>query len=329
MKRVLLGVVILFSVLKVCAQQDAQWSQNMFITAPINPGAVGIKGMHCFDLLGRNQWIGFTGAPKTTLLSYNGPVSNNFGLGGVLEYEDIANHTETSFKINGAFHFNVGSEGGKLGVGLDLGILQQAYSTDPDSWTAVDPNDNVFASLGSDMGFDIGFGIFYYKREKLYFGVSGQKLLPQKLTFGEAQPKIRQHAYITTGYYHDAGNGVVLKPSMLVKTDLTSHQVDVNLTAEFNKRIWLGGSYRIQDAIVANVGFRTKPTNNLQPIKIGFAYDFTTNGLRDRGTFIPADSQQEPNDNNRSLGGVELYIGYCIVPPPRPDFDIYVDPLFL
>ena len=328
MKRVLIGVAILFLALNVSAQQDAQFSQNMFLTAPINPGAVGIKGMRCVDLVAREQWLGFEGRPETGMLSFNTPVGSqysNFGLGGVLVYDKIGFENNINFKINGAFNFDVGSNGGKLGIGVDVGILQKGFSGNV---KAVDPTDPTVAINGTnDMGFDVGFGIFYYKPETLYFGISGQKLLPQQLDFGTgAQPAIRQHAYITAGYNHHVSKEFALKPNMLVKTDLTSTQVDVNLTAEFNNNFWLGASYRVQDAVVANVGFKKGQT------KFGIAYDYTTQALRNRGTSATYDAngnQVGTNPNNKSFGSVELYIGHCIIPPPPRGFDIYVDPLFL
>jgi type IX secretion system PorP/SprF family membrane protein len=326
MKRVLSVMAMLFLVTKIYAQQDPQFSQNMFLTAPVNPGAAGIKGMHCVDLVARQQWTGFEGKPETGLLSYNAPISvfSNFGFGGVLTYDRLGPEESVFFKLNGAYHINVGSDGGKLGIGVDLGIIQKSIGKD---LKAADASDALVASLAgaSDMGFDVGFGLFYFK-PNLYFGISGQKLLPQQLSLGMANPKIRQHAYITTGYVHHASTKIVLKPNMLVKTDLTSTQIDVNLTAFYNGNFWLGGSYRVQDAVVANVGFKT------QGVKIGFAYDFTTQGLANPGTFTKWDDQgdvAEKIENNRSFGGVELYLGFCIMPPPPAGLEIYVDPLFL
>lgn len=338
MKRVLLTAVASVLAFVGNAQQDAQFSQYMFINNAYNPGATGIKGMHCIDFIGRQQWLGFEGRPETGMLSYNGPIPkmDNMGMGIVMMYDKIGFERNMAVKLNGAYHLNIGSNGGKLGLGLDLGILQRSMNGIP---KAVDPTDPSVAINGeSDMGFDLGFGAFYYKPNKLYFGISGQKLLPQKLTFGVAEPKIRQHAYITAGYNHEIeGTLFELRPSTLVKTDLTSTQMDINLSAVYNKTIWLGASYRVQDAVVANVGYNwNRPAGKNgrvpQPIKFGIAYDFTTQGLRNRGTFTEwgADGNSvEENDNNRSVGSVELYIGYCIIPPPVPDFDIYVDPLFL
>lgn len=337
MKRVLLIASAMITAFMGNAQQDAQFSQNRFINSAINPGATGIKGMHCFDLVARDQWFGFEGRPQTGLLNYNGTVAENFGLGGVLVYDVLGAETNINFKINGAYHINLGSNGAKLGIGVDLGMVQKSMFTNV-APTAVDATDPIVGSLASgqnDMGFDLGFGLFYYRPQKLYFGVSGQKLLPQQLSLGTANTKLRQHAYITAGYFHPVTENITLKPNMLMKTDLTSTQVDVNLTAEFNDKIWAGASYRVQDAIVANVGYNVpikKPKAGQAPsvgdhLKVGLAYDFTTQGLREPGTF--RNDAGENIDNNRSLGAVELYLGYCFILPPPPDFDIYVDPLFL
>tara|TARA_B100001094_G_C18145375_1_gene780369 strand:+ start:468 stop:1484 length:1017 start_codon:yes stop_codon:yes gene_type:complete len=338
MKRVLIVLKVVFSVFVVSAQQEAQFSQYMFINSAINPGASGIKGMHCFDLIAREQWIGFEGRPETGLLSYNGmlPKKSNIGIGGVLVYDRIGFQDNINFKLNGARHFNIGSNGAKLGLGLDVGILQKTMSGIPKAGNNLDPSIDLSGNP-NDMGFDLGFGIFYYKRDKLYFGISGQKLLPQKLMLGSATPQIRQHAYITAGFNNKVTPNFDLRPSMLVKTDLTSTQMDLNLTAEFSKALWLGASYRVTDAFVANVGFnywnKDKDGNRVgQPLKIGLAYDFTMQSLKNRGTFTSwneAGTAENVNNNNRSVGSVELYISKCIIPPPKPDFEDYTDPLLL
>ena len=102
--------------------------------------------------------------------------------------------------------------------------------------------------------------------------------------------------------------------------------MDVNLTAEFNQQFWIGASYRVQDAIVANVGFYIKPQ-----LKLGFAYDYTTQNLRNKGTYTEykSNGSSVDNKNNRSVGSVEVYLGYCFIKPPKPPFKQYTDPLFL
>ena len=333
MKRVLLVVVALVFAISGNAQQDAQFSQNMFLNNAINPGATGIKGMHCFNLIAREQWLGFEGRPETGMLNYSGIVKN-FGVGAVIVYDKIGVEENVDFKINGSWHLNIGSKGGKLGLGLDLGVLQKGMETD--KFKSFNPNDPIVSSLGAlGTAFDLGAGAFYYVPDKLYFGISGQKLLPQNFSSSASSLLVRPHGYITAGYYHDIPDmKLVLKPNMLVKTDLSTTQLDVNLTAEYQKLFWLGASYRVQDAVVANMGYNyymnTNGVKSKNPLKIGVAYDFTTHRLKDNGVFsFWENGQLADTKNNRSMGSVELYLGYCIIPPPVPDFDIYVDPLFL
>jgi type IX secretion system PorP/SprF family membrane protein len=333
MKRVLLAAIASVFTLVGNAQQDAQFSQNMFLNNAINPGATGIKGMHCFNLVAREQWLGFEGRPETGMFNYSGIVQN-FGVGAVIVYDKIGLEQNVDLKINGSYHVNVGDKG-KLGLGLDLGFLQKGFSNGS---MAGNPNDAIVIGLSgaSDVAFDLGVGAFYYVPQKLYFGISGQKLLPQNFSLSAANPKVRPHSYITAGYCHLIPNTKIeLKPNMLVKTDLSTTQLDVNLTAEFNKSFWLGSSYRVQDAIVANFGFNYYMRNNgdksPNPLKVGIAYDFTTHRLRDEGefTFWKDGEVNNVKENNRSFGSVELYLGYCIMPRPIREFDTYVDPLFL
>jgi len=324
MKRVFTAAIALFSVFSVGAQQDAQFSQNMFLNNAINPGATGIKGMHCFNLVARDQWTSFEGNPFTGQLSYNGPINtiDNVGIGAVVVFDKIGFEQNVNFKLTGAYHLPLGN--GKLGLGLDLGLLQKGFSGNV---IASNPNDALITNINgtSSTGFDLGFGAFYHVPNRLYFGISGQKLIPQELKLGDASSKLRQHVYITGGYYYPVSANIVLKPNMLIKTDLSSTQMDLNVTAEFNQEFWIGASYRVQDAIVANVGFQ------INKLKVGLAYDFTTQNLKNGAVFTSWNDDESFKEikDNRSVGAVELYLGYCFITPPKPNFKQYVDPLFL
>jgi len=326
MKKLLLTLFAIQAALYVGAQQDAQFSQNRFLSTSINPGASGIKGMDCFGLVARQQWIGFEGAPTTAMLTYESALDKyNSGFGAVMVYDKIGFEQNLFLKANYAYHFTL-PNGAKLGLGIDAGIISKKLSGD---FVAGNPTDPDILSLKgqNSLNFDLGFGAFYYTNT-LYFGVSGQKLVPQKINWGTSEPQIRPHTYFMGGYNYEINADFDLKPSFLVKTDFTSTQVDVNLMAEYKKLLWLGASYRIQDAIVANMGIYIKNVAP-NPIKVGLAYDFTTSNLRDDGVFnFPAPSTEIKN-GNRSVGSVELYLGYCWAKPEKPNFDHYVDPLFL
>lgn len=330
MKNTLILAISLITGLCAFSQQDYQFSQNRFNITPINPGASGIKEMDCFSLIARQQWLGFEGAPSTGLLAYETYLNRfNSGLGGVLVFDQIGLEQNLFLKVNYAYHLTF-NNGSKLGIGLDLGLINKQISGNVIASVPTDPTLLNFISGANEsaMNLDLGFGLFYYSKN-LYFGISGQKLVPQKVNWGSAQPTLKPHTYFMGGYNYAVGaeKNLVLKPSFLVKTDFVATQVDINLIGEYKELVWLGASYRIEDAIVAMVGYNARFNEKYNPIKIGLAYDFTTSNLRKPGDYTDPDGTVKPK--NRSVGSVELYLGYCFVKPPKPNFDHYVDPLFL
>jgi type IX secretion system PorP/SprF family membrane protein len=68
---------------------------------------------------------------------------------------------------------------------------------------------------------------------------------------------------------------LVLRPSMHVKTDQVSTQIDFNLNATYGEQIWGGVTYRLDDAIVLIAGY-----NINKNLKFGYAYDITMSDLR-------------------------------------------------
>ena len=91
----------------------------------------------------------------------------------------------------------------------------------------------------------------------------------------------------------------VLKPSILAKTDASSTQLDLNALVEYNKLVWGGVTYRVQDAVAILAGVHIP---QLPGLKLGISYDVTTSALGDH-----------------SSGSLEFMIKYCtnIVSPPK------------
>ena len=58
------------------AQQDPQFSQNMYNRLFVNPAYAGSSESICAHLLYRNQWVSYDGAPKTGVIGIDGPVAN-------------------------------------------------------------------------------------------------------------------------------------------------------------------------------------------------------------------------------------------------------------
>ncbi|MFM7021492.1 MAG: type IX secretion system membrane protein PorP/SprF [Flavobacteriales bacterium] len=298
MKRIVLVLSMWTLAFPAFAQQDAQFTHFFFNNQTFNPGATGINDRICFGLTVRDQWLGFAGNPKTLAFNASLPFLRQNGIGLTAVADQLGASSDVNVKLSYSFHIPLGN-GRKLGVGADAGIINKGINFS--LMNPVSPNDPYLtAPTSSAMKPDIGVGLFY-KSQNLHFGVSTQKLLESTVQMGTAYTQIRRHYYITGGYTYNMAGGVwALKPSFLVKSDGTATQFDINALLEFRDQVYLGASYRYQDAVAAMIGFKLR-----QGLVIGYSYDFTTNGL------------SEPTEG-ASQGSHEIYLGFCMKPPAPP-----------
>ena len=64
------------------AQQDPQYNLYQFNQMVINPAYAGARDGISIVANVRNQWVGFDGAPKTSVISGHAPILNkNVGIG--------------------------------------------------------------------------------------------------------------------------------------------------------------------------------------------------------------------------------------------------------
>ena len=68
MKKYSILFALAFFWIEADAQQDPQFSQNLFNNIAINPGYAGSNDAISATALHRSQWMGFLGAPSTTNL---------------------------------------------------------------------------------------------------------------------------------------------------------------------------------------------------------------------------------------------------------------------
>ncbi|MDQ3192449.1 MAG: type IX secretion system membrane protein PorP/SprF [Bacteroidota bacterium] len=314
MKKIIISLSLLFSAVAGYSQQDAQFSQNMFNKLAINPGYAGSSNAICATLLGRQQWAGFgDGAPKTFLLSVDAPVKALRGGVGLNVVQDKIGFFNTSI-VNLGYAYRLPLGNGVLGIGANVGFISHAIKG---SWRAIDdytqdasiPNQNI-----SEMVLDASFGLYYNIGEQLYVGLSSTRLPASTASSaGGAAPTnyslnfdFSRHYYIMAGYSQPITTELDLKPSFLVKTDAASTQLDLNCNIMYNKMAWAGLSYRVQDAIAVLLGFQ-----HSSGLKIGYAYDFTTSGMKRAGEI-------KSDGSARSINTHEIMLGYCFLIPNNP-----------
>lgn len=295
----LLGI---FFILTLFSQQDPQFSHYMFNRLLTNPGYAGSSGKICATVINRNQWLGFEGAPVTFAANVNAPF-NLFGLshgvGLSVSNDQWGYYTDLSLSLAYALRFDVGD--GQLAIGASGGMFNNALGnvewkfTDGSVFNA--SNDAAIpTSDGNVTVFNLDGGLFY-NTDDLYLGISATNLLEPTLkyskaegeTAGLAEYQLKRHYYLTAGYTLQMPNpSFEVLPSVMVRSDGKSSQIDVNAMLQYNKKFWGGVSLRVP-ALAVLAGLEL--TNNL---RIGVSYDYSFSKIM-----------------NYSDGSVEFLINYC------------------
>jgi type IX secretion system PorP/SprF family membrane protein len=291
-------IAFLFLVLvlqPVLSQQDPLSSHYMFNTLTYNPGIAGISGKICATAINRQQWVGFKGAPSTTLFNVCAPVSPfgiNSGVGLLVESDNVGFDKDISLSLIYSYLADVGQ--GKLGIGLSLGMLNKTLNP---TWSI--PSDDIHTPASGDplipenkesfVAFDAGLGL-YYKADKYYAAFSVTHINQPKIRFSKGTPYVSRHYYATAGYTMQLPNpSLELLPSVFAFSDGKAVQFTVTSLLRYNKKVWGGVSYRAGDALTGIVGFEL-----FNGIRLGYAYDFTVSDIR-----------------KNSSGSHEFMVNYC------------------
>ena len=272
--------------LNMFAQQDPQYSQNMFNHFVINPAVAGMEDALVGDIMNRNQWSGVEGAPSTSVLSVQLPVRfiEHSGIGLNILSDKIGAFTSTGLNLGYSYRVQLGY--GDLGFGLGVGV--QNWGINPDSeWNATDGIETDPLIPGaeiSELALDLNFGLFY-REEDFYVGFSITHLNQPSIQYatgsnggntqGPGSFILSPHYYLMGGYNLKLNDPLFeLRPSVFFKTDRASYQLDLNCNLFYDNRFWSGLSYRINDAVVLLFGTELK-----NGLRIGYSYDIQTSAL--------------------------------------------------
>lgn len=287
------------------AQQDPQFTQFMHNKLIYNPGYAGTSDAICATAVYRQQWVNFPGAPKTGMFSFDMPLGKlPIGI-GLNVMNDQIGFSKTNFaRLALSYKRPIGP--GNLGIGIDGGILQQQFNG---AWITPDGNNaqdqaipGYQGSAGTStnanlnkMTYDLGFGIFYGIANKMYVGLSSTHLAAQDIVGGgNVKYALARHYYLMAGYRFSFAGGVHgIEPNIKVKTDAASTQMDLNLTYWWNNQLWIGATYRMQDAIAPMLGWKFGK-GPLSGFKAGYSYDLTTSKIK-----------------GYSAGTHEIMLSYC------------------
>ncbi len=284
MKKIIAILLFIAAVADLQAQQLPLYSNYMLNDYPMNPAIGGTRPY--FEAMSNNryQWIGITDAPRTYMLSVNGPTKNqNVGLGGLLFTDIVGPTRRTGLYLSYAYHLKL-SQKVRLSLGLSGGILQ--FMVDGSKITLHDPHDNVISSgVESVLIPDFGAGVYAYSTDhKWYVGASVPQVTQNRIKFYDytntGLSRLATHYYVTAGYQFYLGNDFKLEPSTCVKfVSPAPVQFDIGLRAIYKDKLWLGGAFRYLDAMSAMIGYTLQ-----ENITFAYSYDFTTTAIKKYST---------------------------------------------
>jgi len=262
------------------SQQDPMLTQYMFNGLFLNPAYAGSHKYWSSSMNFRSQWVDakFDGAPRTAIAAVDGPIpGQNMGLGFMVSNDQIGVTNTSSVTANYAYQVKLNKKT-KLAFGINAGIHQfSAKLPDALIW---DEEDVVYANHLTKTLPRFGTGAYLFS-EKFYVGLSIPTLWAYEsgndfsLNISKSS-FLRRHYLLTGGVVFNVSENVKFKPSTLLKyTSNVPLEVDLNFSAIFNDKFWVGTSYRSMDAIAILLQYQSNSY-----FRVGYSYDITFSNMR-------------------------------------------------
>ena len=273
-------------------QQLPLYSEYLYNKYLINPAVAGSDGYTSVSLTAREQWVGYSGAPRTFSFSwqtrmlkksfilkqtrvkrqvYRPKSDGKVGFGAYVFSDKNGLVQRTGFQIAYAYHMWL-QHSTQLSFGL--GFTGYYYKIDEKQINFEDPNEPWLNNnlLRGVFVPDVTFGA-YLLNPKYSFGFSADQLSEAAAKFGGPAYKdltVYRQYYLFGSYDINAAVNTIIQPSFLMKmSEQLKPQLDIGATYILNQSFWAGLAYRTSGALIANIGVK------YQNIFFGYAYDYT------------------------------------------------------
>ena len=304
MKKLALIIIVFAYWQLASAQQLPIYSQYLYNKFLINPAHAGSDGYTSLNLTAREQWVGYSGAPRTYSLSwqtrflkksfyikqranqktvYRPKTDGKVGLGAYIFSDRNGLIQRTGFQATYAYHMWL-SQYTQLSLGLAvtgyhfiINATETSFEDPNEPWLTDNLRRGIFVP-------DADFGIYLLNR-KYDFGISAQQLFGAAVKIGDYAYRnfhMDRHVYIFGSYYIDLDNKSELEPSVLGKvSEALMPQVDMGLTYIYDQSLWAGLTYRTGGGLIANIRLKYAPKHvEKTTFFFGYALDFTLNQIQ-------------------------------------------------
>ena len=304
--KIFISILILFPVLQGQSQQIQHYSQYLLNEYAMNSAVAGLSPYYQARVNNRYQWVGIVDAPRTFVLSLYGPDrKRDLGYGGYV-FSDVTGPT-TRTGLYGSYTYIMRVKGNKkLSFSLSAGLLQ--YKIDGSKIILHDEGDpslgdGIYSTYLPDANFSV-----YFKDIHYFAGLSAYQLMNNKFKFKTLEQlginRVRTHFFLFGGYFFEINDDFEVEPSVVLKFMYpVPLQVDISVRTYYQKKVWLGVSFRTMDAMSFMIGYEHE-----KQLLFGYSYDLSVSNIK------PYNS-----------GTHELMLGYKFSKIKRSDFHSKID----
>jgi len=286
MKSILIFYLSLIFTCMIYSQQQQMYTQFMYNKMGLNAAYAGNETYLSVNLLYRDQWNGFPGAPKAQVLTLNMPrLGKRVGLGLNFERQTLGITEKVTYELMYAYKFFLGD--GTLSMGMNVSGRNyiQDY-TDSRLFAIQDINQDpsIPRTVQSRNLINAGFGI-YYNTNKFFLGASIPRMIKSDLDFDNNNlfsTEVR-HLFLMTGGTFIVNNDFRLTPQLMFRAaEKSPWGLDLNISGTWKDKYSTGLTYRtggtrgdLGESIDLIFGIQIS-----ERLMLGFAYDITLSRIR-------------------------------------------------
>ena len=274
-----------FSFCTVIAQENPRITLFPWMNPYYNPGTMGENELNLnFTGILRQQSMLMKDSTKINgeqiyvhVDSYIKKIKGAIGISFLKDKN--AYYDNIDFKLGYAARLPV--YGGKLGIGVQLGFLNQKPPANDKLEPSLKPDPTLTKMTESYLDFDINFGL-HYKAPTWYVGLSATQLIGGvRLSGDKSSSHLARRMYVSGGYIWNLKTPVPwsIEPSILIGSNFAVWSMDMMAVARYNGILWFGLSYQLQQGIAVLLGavpFYNSTNVYLKGLELGVSYTFAT-----------------------------------------------------
>lgn len=298
--KLFLTCLLIFNVYDSFAQ-DFHLSQYDVSPVILNPSLTGMYGVEEMRVATqyRSQWGALTGSLTSTVLSFDMPFRDRWGIGAYIMDNNGAKVFNTfNFVLSGAYEITINGESMwakdyRLFMGLQAGMIYKGTNEDKLVFDKQYSHGTFDSDLPSGESFEknglimpeLNYGISYInvnrdQKVNPYLGFSLFHITsPQESFFNEKDSRLPRRFLLHGGSKVRIQDNIILDPKFLCMWQKNASEYNLGLKGYYKMNesdIWFSGgaSVRLKDAVIIMLGM---DYNN---IIFQISYDINTSGLK-------------------------------------------------